>query len=66
MSSSIIDNSNEYALRVSNLSLKLQNQDDSGNISFELKKETAPAIVGPNAAGSVYIDSCASAMPRPQ
>lgn len=55
MSSSIMDNSNEYALRVSNLSVKLQNQKILENISFELKKGTALAVVGPNAAGKTVL-----------
>jgi zinc transport system ATP-binding protein len=55
MSSSIMDNSNEYALRVSNLSVKLQNQTILENISFKLEKGTALAVVGPNAAGKTVL-----------
>jgi zinc transport system ATP-binding protein len=55
MSSSIMDNSNEYALRVSNLSVKLQKQTILENISFELKEGTALAVVGPNAAGKTVL-----------
>jgi zinc transport system ATP-binding protein len=50
-----MDNSNEYALRVSNLSVKLQNQTILENISFELEKGTALAVVGPNAAGKTVL-----------
>ena len=50
-----MDNNNEYALRVSNLSVKLQNQTILENISFELKKGTALAVVGPNAAGKTVL-----------
>jgi len=50
-----MDNSNEYALRVSNLSVKLQNQTILENISFKLEKGTALAVVGPNAAGKTVL-----------
>ena len=50
-----MDNSNEYALRVSNLSVKLQNQTILENISFRLEKGTALAVVGPNAAGKTVL-----------
>jgi zinc transport system ATP-binding protein len=50
-----MDNSNEYALRVSNLSVKLQKQTILENISFELKEGTALAVVGPNAAGKTVL-----------
>lgn len=41
----------EYILKVSNLQVKLQNQIILDNISFNVKKGTTMAILGPNAAG---------------
>jgi ABC-type Mn2+/Zn2+ transport system ATPase subunit len=46
---------NDYALRVSNLSVKFQNQIILDNINFELKKGTTLAIVGPNGAGKTML-----------
>ncbi len=42
---------NEYVLKVSNLQVKLQNQIILDNISFNVKKGTTMAVLGPNAAG---------------
>ena len=55
MSPSTIGSSNDCAVRVSNLNVKLQNQTILDNISFELKKGTALAIVGPNGAGKTVL-----------
>ncbi len=41
----------EYILKVSNLQVKLQNQIILDNISFNVKKGTTMAVLGPNAAG---------------
>jgi len=41
----------EYVLKVSNLKVTLQNQIILDNISFNVKKGTTMAILGPNAAG---------------
>ena len=44
-----------YLLKVSNLSVKLQNQTILDNVSFKLKRGTALAIVGPNGAGKTML-----------
>lgn len=41
----------EYVLKVSNLKVTLQNQILLDNISFNVKKGTTTAVLGPNAAG---------------
>jgi zinc transport system ATP-binding protein len=41
----------EYVLKVSNLKVTLQNQIILDNISFNVKKGTTTAVLGPNAAG---------------
>ena len=41
----------EYVLKVSNLKVTLQNQIVLDNISFNVKKGTTTAVLGPNAAG---------------
>ena len=46
---------NDYILKVTNLSVVLQNQVILDNISFELKRGTALAIVGPNGAGKTVL-----------
>src|SRR3990170_3741308 len=43
--------SDDYILKVSDLKVKLQNQIILDNISFNVKKGTTLAILGPNAAG---------------
>jgi len=48
-------NVDDYILKVSNLGVKLQNQVILDNISFKLKKGTALAILGPNAAGKTVL-----------
>jgi len=51
---SMADNE-DYLLKVSNLSVKLQNQTILDNVSFKLKRGTALAIVGPNGAGKTML-----------
>jgi zinc transport system ATP-binding protein len=46
---------NDYILKVSNLSVKLQNQTLLDNISFNVKKGTTLAILGPNGAGKTVL-----------
>lgn len=41
----------DYLLKVSNLNVKLQNQNILNNVSFNVKKGTTLAILGPNGAG---------------
>ena len=48
------DNDN-YLLKVSNLSVKLQNQTILDNVSFKLKRGTALAVLGPNGAGKTML-----------
>jgi zinc transport system ATP-binding protein len=46
-----MEEAKDYLLKVSDLSVKLQNQTILDNVSFKLKKGTALAVVGPNGAG---------------
>jgi zinc transport system ATP-binding protein len=46
---------NGYILKVSNLSVKLQNQNLLDNISFNVRKGTTLAILGPNGAGKTVL-----------
>jgi zinc transport system ATP-binding protein len=46
---------NGYILKVSNLTVNLQNQLILDNISFNLKKGTTLAIIGPNGAGKTVL-----------
>jgi ABC-type Mn2+/Zn2+ transport system ATPase subunit len=50
-----MEGTDDYVLKVSNLSVKLQNQTILDNVSFKLKKGTSLAIVGPNAAGKTVL-----------
>jgi ABC-type Mn2+/Zn2+ transport system ATPase subunit len=50
-----MDTNDDYVLKVSNLSVKLQNQTILDNVSFKLKRGTALAVVGPNAAGKTVL-----------
>jgi zinc transport system ATP-binding protein len=50
-----MENSDDYVLRVSNLSIRLQNQQILENVDFKLKRGTALAIVGPNGAGKTML-----------
>ena len=47
--------SNDYILKVSNLSVNLQNQTLLDHISFNVKKGTTLAILGPNGAGKTVL-----------
>jgi zinc transport system ATP-binding protein len=44
-----------YILKVTNLSVKLQNQTILENVSFKLKKGTTLAVLGPNGAGKTML-----------
>jgi ABC-type Mn2+/Zn2+ transport system ATPase subunit len=50
-----MEDNEDYLLKVSNLSVKLQNQTILDNVSFKLKRGTALAIVGPNGAGKTML-----------
>jgi zinc transport system ATP-binding protein len=50
-----MEDNEDYALKVSNLSVKLQNQTILDNVNFTLKRGTALAIVGPNGAGKTML-----------
>jgi zinc transport system ATP-binding protein len=50
-----MENNDDYLLRVSNLSVKLQNQTILDNISFKLKRGTTLAVLGPNGAGKTIL-----------
>lgn len=51
----IMEDSNGYILKVSNLKVELQNQIILENVNFKLKKGTTLAIVGPNGAGKTIL-----------
>jgi zinc transport system ATP-binding protein len=51
----MMENTDDYVLQVSNLSVKLQNQLILDNVSFKLKKGIVLAIVGPNGAGKTVL-----------
>jgi zinc transport system ATP-binding protein len=48
-------NNDDYLLKVSNLSVKLQNEIILDNVSFKLKRGTALAVLGPNGAGKTML-----------
>lgn len=50
-----MENDSDYILKVSNLTVKLQGQTILDRISFNLKKGTTLAILGPNAAGKTML-----------
>jgi len=50
-----MENNDDYLLKVSNLSVKLQNQTILDNISFRLKRGTTLAVLGPNGAGKTIL-----------
>src|SRR5512136_545342 len=52
---STVQNDQEYILRVSNLSVKLQNQTILDKVSFKLRRGTALAVLGPNGAGKTML-----------
>jgi len=46
---------NDYVLKVSNLSVRLQNQTILDHINFKVKKGTTLAVLGPNGAGKTVL-----------
>jgi len=54
-SSLIVERPRDYILKVSNLSVKIQNQTILDNVSFEVEKGTTLAIIGPNGAGKTML-----------
>jgi zinc transport system ATP-binding protein len=50
-----MENNEDYVLKVSNLSVKLQNQTILDKVSFKLKRGTALAVLGPNGAGKTML-----------
>lgn len=50
-----MEDSKNYILRVSNLTVTLQNQIIIENVTFKIKKGTTLAIVGPNGAGKTIL-----------
>lgn len=50
-----MENGNDYILKVSNLSVKLQNQTILDNVNFKVKKGTTLAVLGPNGAGKTVL-----------
>lgn len=50
-----MEETNDYILRVSNLSVKLQNQTILDNINFKVRKGTSLAVLGPNGAGKTVM-----------
>jgi ABC-type Mn2+/Zn2+ transport system ATPase subunit len=55
MCSWVMDKTDDYVLKVSNLGVKLQNQTILDNVSFKLRRGTSLAVVGPNAAGKTIL-----------
>jgi len=50
-----MEDNEDYLLKVSNLSVKLQNQTILDNVSFKLRRGTALAVLGPNGAGKTML-----------
>jgi zinc transport system ATP-binding protein len=50
-----MEKSNDFTLKVSNLSVKLQNQTILDNVNFKVKKGTTLAVLGPNGAGKTVL-----------
>jgi zinc transport system ATP-binding protein len=50
-----MEKNDDYLLKVSNLSVKIQNQIILDNVSFKLRKGTALAVLGPNGAGKTML-----------
>jgi zinc transport system ATP-binding protein len=50
-----METSNDYILKVANLTVKLQNQTILDNVSFKIKKGTTLAVLGPNGAGKTIL-----------
>lgn len=55
MSSLAMENGNGYILKVSNMSVRLQNQTILDNVNFKVKKGTTLAVLGPNGAGKTVL-----------
>ena len=51
----IMEESNEYLLKVSNLKVQLQDEIILEHVNFQIKKGTTLAIVGPNGAGKTML-----------
>ena len=51
----MVEGSNDYILKVSNLGVKLQNQTLLDHINFNVEKGTTLAILGPNGAGKTVL-----------
>jgi len=54
-SSLIVESPRDHILKVSNLSVNIQNQTILDNVSFEVKKGITLAIIGPNGAGKTML-----------
>lgn len=52
---SVAQNNQDYILKASNLSVRLQNQLILDRVSFNLKKGTTLAVLGPNGAGKTML-----------
>jgi len=50
-----MENGSDYILRVSNLSVTLQNQKILDNVNFKVEKGTTLAVLGPNGAGKTVL-----------
>jgi len=50
-----MQNSSDYILKVSNLSVTLQNQKILDNVNFKVEKGTTLAVLGPNGAGKTVL-----------
>ena len=50
-----MESPDDYILKVSNLSIELQNQTILDNVNFKLRRGTTLAIVGPNGAGKTML-----------
>jgi zinc transport system ATP-binding protein len=55
MGSLALENGIGYILKVSNLSVRLQNQTILDNVNFKVKKGTTLAVLGPNGAGKTVL-----------
>lgn len=50
-----MENGNDYVLKVSHLSVRLQNQAILDNVNFKVRKGTSLAVLGPNGAGKTVL-----------
>jgi zinc transport system ATP-binding protein len=50
-----MDNDNDYILKVSNLSVRIQNQTILDNVNFKVQRGTTLAVLGPNGAGKTVL-----------